>query len=117
MLVIEASQIRAARALLRVEQEDLARRAEMSAVTLRRLESPREFWRVAPDMVERVRKALELLGAEFIEGGVRLRPSLEREAVLLAQDMRTIAERSARRQAAAPQMSEADLYDENGLPA
>jgi DNA-binding transcriptional regulator YiaG len=39
-MLITPDQIRAARALLRMDQEDLARRANVSVVTVRRLEAP-----------------------------------------------------------------------------
>ena len=39
-MLITPEQIRAARALLRLEQEELARRAHVSVATVRRLEGP-----------------------------------------------------------------------------
>ncbi|WP_242402528.1 helix-turn-helix domain-containing protein [Komagataeibacter kakiaceti] len=44
---VTSDQIRAARALLHLPQEELARRAHVSVVTIRRLESPRTAIRVA----------------------------------------------------------------------
>ena len=70
---ITPEQIRAARALLRLEQAELADRAHVSVVTIRRLEGGQGNERVAPGTVAGVREALEQAGAEFIPGGVRRR--------------------------------------------
>jgi transcriptional regulator with XRE-family HTH domain len=115
-MMISPDQIRAARALLRVEQDELARQAHVSAVTVRRLESRHGTERVSPITVERIRQALEILGVEFIENGVRYRLPVH-DAAALARDMTEIARRSAARQSSLPPFSEDDLYDENGLPA
>jgi hypothetical protein len=56
-------QRRAARALLRLEQADLTRRAQTSIVTIRHLEAPDGHRRVAPATIQ---TALEQAGAEFI---------------------------------------------------
>ena len=50
IMLITPEQIRAARALLRLEQDELARRANVSVVTVRRLEAP-----AAPSKVTRAR--------------------------------------------------------------
>ena len=47
-MLITPDQIRAARALLRMDQEELARRANVSVVTVRRLEAPDGLVKVAP---------------------------------------------------------------------
>jgi hypothetical protein len=52
---------------------------------------------------------------DFIYDGVRLKPSAAADE-LLFQRLRAIAERSAARQADLPPFSEADLYDDHGLP-
>jgi transcriptional regulator with XRE-family HTH domain len=113
---ITSEQIRAARALLRLEQDELARRAAVSVATVRRLEAPGGNARVAPGTVEEVRKVLEAAGAEFIADGVRRRrlPTPDREAKF--RELMAIAERSAARQARLPPFTEADLYDDDGLP-
>jgi len=97
--MIKPEQIRAARALLRLEQQDLARRARVSVATVRRL-------------------ALEAAGAEFIPDGVRRRRSRtpEEKAALLREIM-AIADRVAALSTENPGFSEEDLYDEYGLPA
>jgi transcriptional regulator with XRE-family HTH domain len=56
---IAPEQIRAARALLRLEQADLARRAHVSVVTVRRLEGAEGSERVTPATFDGVRQALE----------------------------------------------------------
>ena len=82
-------QIRAARALLRLEQVDLATRAHVSVQA----------------------------GAEFIPGGVRRRPATQPDSALL-EDLRAISQRSAARLHDDDDMlTDADLYDEAGLPA
>jgi len=112
--MISSEQIRAARALLRLEQDELARRAKLSVTTMRRLETENGAKRVAPTTVERVKHVLEEAGAEFIEEGVRRRKQRNPEKVY--RKLRAIAERSAAQQAKLPPFSESDLYDENGLP-
>ena len=114
-MLITPDQIRAARALLRMDQEDLARRANVSIVTVRRSESPGGLGQVGPGTVEEIRRALEAAGAEFVERGVRRRQFDEEEAASLRRDLHAIAMRSAKRQARLPGFTEDDLYDENGL--
>ena len=106
------------RALLRMEQQELAERARISVATVRRLEAGEST--VAPETVERVQTALEAAGAEFIERGVRHRPApparTDEEKEALYRDLMAIAERAAS-EVTNPGFSEDDLYDENGLPA
>ena len=66
--------------MLRVEQDALARQAEISAITLRRVDSRQGAERVSLAMIDRIRRALEALGAEFIEHEVcyRARPWVPR---------------------------------------
>ena len=109
-------QIRAARALLRVGQSELARRAAVSVVTIRRLEAPDGLGRVTPATVDSVRRILENAGAEFIEDGVRRRatPGLglgSRHDRLLA-----ISLASAEALAGHELLTDDDLYNEDGLP-
>jgi transcriptional regulator with XRE-family HTH domain len=116
--MIKADQIRAARALLRIGQEELARRAEISVATLRRLEAEDGSTRVASPTLGRVRRALEDAGADFIEDGVRRRrASTQADKEELVRQILAIADRAAARVAERPEFSEADLYDESGLPA
>ncbi|MFL5284090.1 MAG: multiprotein-bridging factor 1 family protein [Rhodopila sp.] len=80
IMLITPEQIRAARALLRLDQAALAREAGISVVTLRRLEEPHGLAKVAPSTAETVRRTLEKAGAEFIDQGYadvrhRVRPS------------------------------------------
>jgi transcriptional regulator with XRE-family HTH domain len=117
-MIVTPDQVRAARALLRMEQRELAERAQNSVATLRRIEAAES--NVAAETVERVQTALEAAGEEFIARGVRRRPAAtagaeaEREARIL--ELMAIAERSAALQAG-NDFTEDDLYDENGLPA
>ncbi len=114
LMLVSPEQIRAARALLRLGQDDLARRANVSAATVRRAEAGGAG--VSADTVEGLRRALERAGAEFIENGVRKRP-VRADAEERYRAMMEIAKRSAERQARLPHFTEDDLHDENGLPA
>ena len=114
---ITPEQIRAARALLRLEQTELARRAHVSVVTVRRLEGVDGRKRVTPVTLDGVRHALEQAGAEFIPDGVRHRRAAEPDAQSLLQDLRAISRRSAARLKGRDLLTDADLYDEDGLPA
>jgi transcriptional regulator with XRE-family HTH domain len=112
---IKPEQIKAARALLRLDQEELARRASLSVSTIRRLEAAEGLDYVAPDTVDAVRGVLEEAGVEFIHDGVR-RLNDKVDPALLA-DLRTIARQSVELQATLPRWTEDDLYDDYGLPA
>src|SRR6185437_9527257 len=76
--MIDAAQIRAARALLNIGQTDLARIASVHVATIRRLEAATEV-RGAAETVWKIQKALEAAGVEFIPeeagrgAGVRFR--------------------------------------------
>jgi predicted transcriptional regulator len=77
-LVLRSEVIRAARALLRWEQRDLARASAVSLPTIKRLESPPGIMAAHLSTVAAMRKALETAGVEFIDEngggpGVRLR--------------------------------------------
>ncbi len=114
---ITPAQVRAARALLRIEQEELARRAKVSVVTVRRLEAPDGLSKVAPGTFDEVRRALEAAGAEFVERGVRRRAWTPEEVEARYQAGLAIAKRSGARLKDTPPFTEDDLYDEHGLPA
>lgn len=116
-MLITPEQIRAARALLRLEQDELARRAGVSVVTIRRVEAVDGVSRVAPATLEGVRHALESAGAEFIDHGVRRRPPARPDADTLFRDLQDLSRESAARLAGQPLLTDADLYDESGLPA
>jgi transcriptional regulator with XRE-family HTH domain len=114
-MLITPDQIRAARALLRIDQEELARRANVSVVTVRRSEAPDGLRQVGVGTVDEIRRALEDAGAEFVDRGVRRRQHDAEAAAALRRDLHQIAVRSAARQARLPGFTEDDLYDENGL--
>ena len=82
--MITATQLRAARMLLSIDQRTLARRASLSLPTIQRMEASRGFIRGNSASLMRVIAALQAAGIELIgEGaqsvsggrGVRLRPS------------------------------------------
>jgi transcriptional regulator with XRE-family HTH domain len=116
--MLKPEQIRAARALLRIEQQNLARRAHISVATVRRLEAENGGVGVAPGTLNAVQRALEAAGAEFIPDGVRRRRSrTPEEKAALVREIMAIADRVAALPENNPGFSEDDLYDENGLPA
>jgi len=69
---ISGKQIAAARALLGLGQVDLAKAANISAPTLRRMEASEGEASGMRNNVAAVVSALKASGIEFIEGGVRL---------------------------------------------
>ena len=112
---VTSDQLRAARAMLRLDQTDVARRASVSPVTIRRLESHSGLGQVAAETVAEVQRALEVAGAEFIDNGVRRRTAMPADDALLA-DLIEISRRSASHLKGQALLTDADLYDENGLP-
>jgi transcriptional regulator with XRE-family HTH domain len=114
-MVISPEQIRAARALLRMDQEELARRAQVSVVTVRRLESIGGTEKVGAETVNGIRQALEDAGARFFLDGVQRRPELSPEAEERYRAAMKIAKECAAMLEGTPPFTEADLYDENGL--
>jgi transcriptional regulator with XRE-family HTH domain len=101
--------------LLRLEQSDLAHRVGVSVATIRRLEGAGGSERVAAATFGGVRQALEESGAEFIPDGVRRRRAVVPVSRLLYDDLRAISLRSAAR--LRDLVTDADLYDDDGLPA
>ena len=116
-MVITPDQIRAARALLRMDQDELAHRANVSLVTVRRLEAPDGLAKVGSGTVDEVQRALEAAGAEFIDRGVRRRQRTPEEIEARVRGILAIARESADLLKDAPPFTEDDLYDGNGLPA
>lgn len=114
-MLITPEQIRAARALLRIEQARLAQDAGISVVTLRRLEERHGLSKVAPTTVAQVRQALEGAGAEFIDGGVRRSAPTAEELQAVKADIDAIVARSVALMAQHPPLADDELYDENGI--
>ena len=84
-LVLRSEVIRAARALLRWEQRDLADASSVSLPTIKRLESAPGVMAAHMSTVAALRAALEAAGIEFIAEngggpGVRLRKPLRKGA-------------------------------------
>ena len=83
--MIGPAQIRAARALLDVNQTTLSEWASISAATLKRIEGSSEI-RGAAETLWKIQKALEAAGVEFIPeeagrgAGVRLKQSRDRRS-------------------------------------
>lgn len=114
---VTPEQFRAARALLHLQQSELAGMAGVSVVTIRRLEAPDRRVVASPQTLNSVRTALEKAGAEFIQGGVRRRVDSAPDAVERFNDLRDISLRSAARLEGQETLTDRDLYDEDGLPA
>ena len=76
--MLRSEQIRAARALLRWDQKQLAAAANISVQTIKRLEGMPGKVSAYTGTVDAITKALEAAGVEFTNDdapGVRLRPS------------------------------------------
>lgn len=114
-MLITPEQIRAARALLRLDQATLAQSAGISIVTLRRMEDRHGLSRVAPATVDLVRAVLEKAGAEFIDRGVRRSALTPEDFQSIKQDIDQIVARSTALMAKYPPMADNELYDETGL--
>lgn len=65
--MIDASQIRAARAMLRMEQTELAKAAGVSVETIKRMEKATGVPRVQQDTLRSVKRALERAGIVFLD--------------------------------------------------
>jgi predicted transcriptional regulator len=71
-----SEQVRAARALIRWEQRNLAETSKVSLPSIKRLETTPGALSAQPRTIEAIRAALEAAGIEFTNGdrpGVRLR--------------------------------------------
>ena len=112
-MLITPDQIRAARALLRLDQASLAQQAGISVVTLRRLEEPSGLSKVAPGTVDAVRQILENAGVEFIDRGVRRLGS--RPDAAIKAEIDSLIARTTPLLAGRAILSDDDLYDETGL--
>ena len=73
--MIDAAQIRAARALMNMSQADLAELASMHVATVRRLEASLEI-RGAAESVWKIQTALEDAGVEFVAADERKGPGV-----------------------------------------
>jgi transcriptional regulator with XRE-family HTH domain len=114
-MLITPEQIRAARALLRLDQTQLAHEAGISVITLRRLEGRHGLSHVAPATVALVRGVLEKAGAEFIDCGVRRSGLTPASIQSIKQDIDRIVARGAVATAGFPPLTDDELYDENGV--
>jgi hypothetical protein len=114
-VLITPEQIRAARALLRLDQATLASHAGISVVTLRRLEDRHGLSKVAPATGDAVRRELEKAGAEFIDRGVRRSAPAPAAIQSVRRDTDRIVARSAATMAKSPPLTDDELFDENGL--
>jgi len=84
ILKVSIRQVKAARALLGWSQESLARAADVSVPTIKRLESNDGLLGGRSETAEKIEKALQAAGIEFIEEngggpGLRLRKSTKRK--------------------------------------
>src|SRR5271165_6106393 len=91
-LSVTSEQIRAARALLRWEQRDLAEASKVSLPSIKRLEANRGPLAAQARTIEAMRAALEAGGVEFIAengggSGVRLRKRRTGPGTIAAEDL------------------------------
>ena len=114
-MLITPEQIRAARALLRLDQTRLAHDAGISVVTLRRLEDQHGLSKVAPATVAVVRLVLEKAGAEFIDRGVRRSAPAPEAIQAIKDDIDRNVVRGSALMTKYPPMTDDELYDENGV--
>lgn len=114
---ITPDQVRAARALLRIEQSDLARRARVSVTTVKRLEAATGLDTVAATTMATVRTALEQAGAEFIANGVRRRAQATDDIERRYADLLALSDEIADLIEGDEPLTDNVLYDEDGLPA
>lgn len=114
---ITPEQIRAARALLCLGQNELARLALVSVAMIRRLEVANGHERVAPATVDGVRQASETAGAEFIEGGARHRQRASADTGARHRELLAISVESAAALAGHALLIDDELCNGNGLPA
>jgi transcriptional regulator with XRE-family HTH domain len=114
--MISAEQIKAARALLRMEQDELARRAGVSVTTIRRLEAASDDYAVSESTAQEVRMVLQEAGVDFILDGVRLKQDRPGADELFDRLYRIAGESASLLGDRAP-FAEADLYGDDGLPA
>ncbi|WP_339863484.1 helix-turn-helix transcriptional regulator [Paremcibacter congregatus] len=76
--MITAEQLRSARALVRMEQKELAEKTEISVPTIRRLEGASGILSTSAERMHRLQSVLEAAGVEFIPengggAGVRMK--------------------------------------------
>ncbi|WP_426051772.1 helix-turn-helix domain-containing protein [Brevundimonas sp. SL161] len=69
--MITGSQMKAARALLGIDQKELARLAQLSLPTIQRMEASAGVVRAVVDSLEKVINALNEAGVELIAAGGR----------------------------------------------
>jgi transcriptional regulator with XRE-family HTH domain len=73
--MINAAQIRGARALLNISQTDLAKVADLHVATIRRLEAASAV-RGAAESLWKIESTLERMGIEFISAGAGKGPGV-----------------------------------------
>jgi transcriptional regulator with XRE-family HTH domain len=101
--MITASQLRAARALLGIDQLVLAQRAKLSVPTIQRMETSGGLIRGNVDSLVKVVQALEDMGVELIgEGGAS---TVGGRGVRLRERERRVTEREQRLSSNQPSMS------------
>jgi predicted transcriptional regulator len=116
---VRPEQVKAARALVKLEQDELARRASVSVTTVRRVEAGDGFDQVAWPKVEAVVGVLEEAGVEFIPDGVRKRvPMTDLEWRYRTEEVEAAVAlfEASHADGKADLLTDDDLYDADGLP-
>jgi transcriptional regulator with XRE-family HTH domain len=88
--MISSDQVRAARAILRLAQAELAKAAGVSLETIKRVEAMEGELKIRLDTLTKIKSALEKAGVEFIAengggAGVRLAKKAKRNKLEAAQ--------------------------------
>jgi hypothetical protein len=73
MTMLTSEQVRAGRALIRWEQQDLARDSGLALQTVKRLETIPGPLAAREATITAIQGAFERAGVEFVRGGVKLR--------------------------------------------
>jgi transcriptional regulator with XRE-family HTH domain len=116
--MITPGQLKAARALAGLDQAAVAKAARVSVVTVKRAESTDSFERVGRNSIGQIREALETAGIEFMVDGVKKKAAATSDdAERRYERLRAVTAEHARFFRDREILTDADLYDENGLPS
>jgi transcriptional regulator with XRE-family HTH domain len=123
--MLSPEQCRGARAMLQLSRADLTKVAGVTAATVENFEAGRR--KLRPTSIARIRAALELAGAEFLDGedggAVRLRSAPSKEE--LKQEPETTEDgftflvnfgERARKARLSANLRQADVYERAGIP-
>lgn len=113
---ITPEQLKAARALVGLDQAAVAQAARVSVVTVKRAEAPEGFKRVGRGSLGQIRQALENAGIEFMADGVRRHRKARCEDEQRYADLIAMSDEIADLIQGDDPLTDHVLYDVNGLP-